>query len=142
MILLWNSRQSVRLLAGVAAGAFVFAATACVREAFSSDSARIESAHQDTRAPAGSHKKSPANHDHDPCCATLRTVVTQHPGLLLAGASQPLLQRIPLPSAYLIRSVDLSFAPSGLSPPAREPIPVRLFYRTTFASHAPPAFLA
>lgn len=136
----WSSRQSVRLRAGVVVGAFVFATNYCVLETFSSDSARTESTHQHT--PADHHEESPSNNDYDPCCATLQAVVTQQPSLLLAGASQPLLQKIPLQSADITRSLDFSLAPSGLSPPVREPTSARPFYRTAFASHAPPAFLA
>ncbi|GEM_PF-5010848 len=141
MTLRWDTQErSARLIAWIVVAVFVLATNYCAYETVTNGHARADGDYQ--RAPAGHHDESSSSHDHAACCVTLQAVVTQQPSLLLAGASQPLLQEIPLQSVHLIRSVDLSLAPSGLSPPAREPTPARPFYRTTFANHAPPAYLA
>ncbi len=95
------------------------------------------------------HHEGPSGHSHnegvptpkdqsDPCCSTLQAVVTPPFNLLIVAGPQPLFQEVPLQSPNGVRVADLSLAPSGLSPPARAPTPARPFYRTTFASHAPP----
>ena len=132
-------KQGVRVLAWVAGTAFLLATHYCICEAFSSSRGHVDSSHQ--HAPASHHDESPSNHEDDPCCATLQAVVTPHSALLVAGP-QLLFQEVPLQAANIVRLADLSFAPTGLSPPAREPTSARPFYRTTFASHAPPIHLA
>jgi len=129
----------MRFTAWFASGAFLLATNYCVCEAFSGDHAHAESSHH--HAPAGHHDESPSDHEYDPCCSTLQAVVTPHSNLLLTAGSQLLFQEVPLQSANVARVASLSLAPSGLSPPAREPTPTRPFYRTTFANHAPPVRL-
>ena len=133
--------QSMRLFAWIAAGAFVLAANYCICEAFSSD-AHEKASHQ--HAPAGHHdEEPPASHTQsDPCCATLQAVLPTLSHLPLPLASHSLLSDLTVQSVDVLGLADLSFAPTGLSPPAREPTPARPFYRTTYANHAPPAHLA
>lgn len=133
------SRASMCLTAWIAGGAFLLASNYCAGEAFSSSHGHTDSSHQ--HAPASHHDESSSNHEDDPCCATLQAVVTPHSTLLAAGP-QLLFQEVPLQAAQIVRLIDLSFAPTGLSPPARAPAPSRPFYRTTYANHAPPVCLA
>ncbi len=135
---------STRLLAWVAGGAFVLATNYCLCEALSRHTHQdaLGASHQ--HAPVGHHdEKVPASHTQsDPCCSTLQAVVTPQTGVMLSGASGPFFQDVPLLVVAHVKYADLSLAPSGLSPPARVPTPARPFYRTAFASHAPPGSLA
>ena len=141
MSALSNRSRWVPIVAWVVGGAFVVATHYCVCEALNSDHAHADRSHE--HAPGGHHDETPSNNAYDPCCATLQAVVTPQASLLLfAPGSQTLFQEIPLQSNNVARFVDVPLAPSGLSPPAREPTPTQPFYRTTFASHAPPVCLA
>jgi hypothetical protein len=137
----FTAPQLMRPFAWIAAGAFLLAANYCICEAFSSD-AHEEASHQ--HAPAGHHdEQAPASHTQsDPCCATLQAVLPTLGHLQLPLASHSLLSDLTVQSVDVPGFADLSFAPTGLSPPAREPTATRPFYRTTYANHAPPVRLA
>jgi len=130
----------MRLLAGIVGGAFFLAVNYCACEAVAHEHPDQASSHQ--HAPAGHHDESPSNEEYNPCCTNLQAIVTPQLSLHLATISHQLFQAIALPVADAVSLADLSLAPSGLSPPAREPTTPRPFYRTTFASHAPPVSLA
>ena len=131
-----------RLVACDTGVAFLLATHYSVCEVFAGGAAQAEASHQP--ATFGLHDEgTPSSDTHaDPCCATLQAIVTPSTSLVFAGASQPFFQDITLSVIAHVRFADLSSASSGLSPPARAPTPARPFYRTTFASHAPPVCLA
>ncbi len=140
MVSFQMSRASMCLTAWIAGGALLLASNYCVCEAFSSR--HTDSSHHQHAPTSSHHEESPSNHEVDPCCSTLQAVVTPHSTFLLVAGPQLLFQEVPLETASIVRLVDLSLAPTGLSPPAREPTSARPFYRTTFASHAPPVCFA
>ena len=75
------------------------------------------------------------------CCATLHAVPTSKVDV----TQRSLIQRIN-PITVEVFGRDFPIPParsaSGWSPPERGPTPLTPFYRTTYANHAPPAFLA
>jgi len=135
-----SAKLSVRFLTGVMGGAFLLATNYCICEAFSHT--HTDSSHQHSSSGHRDESTPTPEQGYDPCCTTLQAIVTPQASLLLAGTWQPFFQHATLPVVDDVRSADLSLAPSGLSPPARAPTPSRPFYRTIFASHAPPAHLS
>ena len=130
----------------VCAIAFVWASNYCNVEAFSSHHSDDHSAHQ-TADPAhhDDGSSTPGQHheeDADFCCTTIQAVVASRLDFSLSKASTPLLHALPLQSFWSEALPVPSRTASGLSPPPQELPPARPFYRTTFASHAPPIYLA
>lgn len=143
---MFRVRRSNRLLipgiAAVAAFAFLLASNYCVSEAFTGEHAHPESSHQHTST--GHHDdKTPTSQDQsDPCCSTLLAAVSS-PGIFQIASSTPtLLTFLASLGAEVVLRTQLTTVPSGLSPPAQAPPPRLPFYRTAFASHAPPVCLA
>ena len=140
-------RSVLVLLCGVT---FLAAANHCGLEACAGHPADSEGAHPQAHSeePAEHHhgESSPA-HDSCPdeqvmCCSSL--YATPFPkieiksgwvrtGLLEAADVSGFFSRISPTSANMT---------TGLSPPLHELIPRVCFYRSTFASHAPPVFLS
>ena len=89
------------------------------------------------------HRESQdAHHQFDPCCSMLQAIAAAPSDLVLAKTPPSILHTLlllPVPGSL---SIARSSVPTGLSPPACAPIPKALFYRTTFASHAPPSAVA
>ena len=140
---MWRTHApSSRLLVWAVGAVFLLATRYCVCEAFAGGFSHAESSHQ--HATPGRHDDGAPTSDtaSDPCCATLQAIVTPQTTILLSAASQLLFRDVALPAVSRFDSANLSLAASGLSPPAREPTRSRPFYRTTFASHAPPVCLA
>lgn len=129
---------SSRPLVWVVGAAFLLATNYCLSEAFAASHTPSESSHH--QAPSGHHDEgSPASGTQDdPCCTALQAILTPQPSLQLAATTHQLFQAMAVQAADAVRCADRSLAPSGLSPPPREPTPTRPFYRTTFANHAPP----
>ena len=145
-----HSRQRKPLkgwVAIVCSVAFLGASNYCNVQAFAEQSASHHDMHQ---AAAANHHHdeetpTPAQHHEDcsvSCCSAMQAVVT--PRVEYRFAASPIWQFHPLvlESLWLASFLEPSRTASGLSPPAREPTPVTPFYRTTFASHAPPICLA
>ncbi len=121
--------------------AFFAASNYCVLETLAAHPAPAEgSHHSDT---AGHDSGIPARGDDgELCCIALQSVLLPATDLHLARPNVP------------VHSLSASEAPCpklpitspgstiGWSPPERGSPPATPFYRTTFASHAPPAFLA
>ena len=116
-------------LACLCSVAFLLANQYCALEAFAE--------HHDEHAPA-----VPGHHDEAvQCCAVMQAVVASRANLHVA--SSPAWQLHPLAFESVFVSVfEPTYAASGLSPPTQESPPAKPFYRTTFASHAPPVHLA
>jgi len=134
-----RNRFLVPGIAAVAAFAFLLANNYCVCEAFSGEHSHAENA--DQHAAASHHDESSSNNAYDPCCSTLQAIGTSQAALILDGPAQ-LFFHVIRPQHLQLASIELPLTASGLSPPAREPTPVQPFYRTTFANHAPPIYLA
>lgn len=133
-------------LALVCSVGFLGAAQHCTLEAFASHPTEHHGA-QHVSAGAQPHEESsaPAQHDQEctvSCCAAMQAVVTSTIDWQPAWHPAGHLRLAVLRSPQLEASLKLARTMSGLSPPPREPTPARPFYRTTFASHAPPVVLA
>ena len=137
-----KNRFLVPGIAAVAAFAFLLAINYCVCEAFSADRAHSEPSQQ--HSPAGHHDdNAPASQDQsDPCCATLQAVASSTRTPQVASFTLSSFPFVVLLGSEIAPRTQRAAVHSGLSPPAREPPAQALFYRTTFASHAPPARLA
>ena len=140
--------QSIRWLKVVSARTaivvsftFLTATNYCSLEAFAE---HVESSHHHEEASPRSHDEGSSipDHDQDSCCATLQAIVTPTTNLHLVHPSAAALSFLALSTSGTTTLIDVAHVASGLSPPAREPTPTVPFYRTTFASHAPPIFLA
>ena len=85
------------------------------------------------------HDEQPAHH-HDEtasaCCKTIQAVVATPAQLSLHTVW--LAHALPTESLWTGSLVESLRLASGLSPPSREPPSKLPFYRTVFASHAPP----
>lgn len=133
---------SMRLIVWVMGGAFLLATNYCICEVFTNHT-HADASHQ--HAADGHHhdEGSPtSNTQYDPCCATLQALVPIRSAGHLIDVSDQTVRTAALPVVHFAHVADLSKAPSGLSPPAREPTTTRPFYRTTYANHAPPVYLA
>lgn len=141
-------RNSIRAwFAILCSVAFFGASHYCNLEAFAAHPAHSESARH---AASSAHhddesSSTPADHHEDEsvaCCAAMQAVTTPKVDFHLASSPAWPLHPLALESSLIPSLLEPSRTPSGLRPPAREPPPVRPFYRTTFANHAPPASLA
>lgn len=126
--------------------AFIGAVNYCNIEVFAAHPAQHHDAHQAASTEHHDEDSSAPTHHHDEdsvsCCAAMQALVTSKSDFSLASSSAWQLHPLPLPSLRLASFLVSSRTVSGLSPPAREPTAVRLFYRTTYANHAPPVRLA
>ena len=101
---------------------------------------------------ADHHEMATAEHDHDAhdeqsaphhdetaaaCCKAIQAVVATPTHINLHTIR--LAHALPMGSLWTGSLVEPLRLASGLSPPSREPPPKLPFYRTAFASHAPPA---
>ena len=126
-------------LAIVCSVAFVLASNYCNIEALAGDGAHHETTgeHHNENAPASGHDEATV------CCDALQAVLASKLDVRLCPVtswlSHPLALKSLRPDALLVEAAHLA---TGLSPPTREPTPRTPFYRTTFASHAPPVRLA
>jgi len=143
-----GKRQPIRVwFAVVCSVAFFGASNYCNLEAFTAHSAHGESSHH-AAAPTHHDEESssaPVNHHEDEsaaCCAAMQAVTTPKADFYLTSSSAWQLHPLVVESSWITSLLEPSRTASGLSPPVREPPPARPFYRTTFASHAPPAYLA
>lgn len=84
----------------------------------------------------------PGKNNSVTCCAAMQAVTAPKADFRLASNSAWQLALPALQPAWLAAFLEFSRTASGLSPPAYEPIPARPFYRTAYANHAPPRFLA
>ena len=120
---------------------FLLATSYCSVEALLTHSAQDE--HASHHQPTDHHDEDSRTPSHDQattCCVTLQAVLASKVEFsLYRVAGIPSVDFESLRPATLIA---LSRFAHGLSPPTREPPPARPFYRTTFASHAPPVQLA
>lgn len=139
-----HGRAACAILCSVA---FVGASNYCNVEAFAAHPAHSKgfhdaasSAHHDDES-----SSTPADHHEDAlvaCCAAMQAVTTPRGDFHRASSPAWQFQPLVLESSWFSSLLEPSRTASGVRPPAREPTPARPFYRTAFASHAPPAFLA
>ena len=127
----------------VAALALFFAVNYCNVEAL------VPHAHSDA-----SHQPMASSHHHDEdtapyhhadtaaCCETIQAVTASTLAIQLRPMSPWMLVACDGESVWSDALIESPGLASGRSPPARAPTPKLLFYRTTFASHAPPVPLA
>lgn len=135
-----RQRVLISCIVAAAAASFLLAANYCSCEALMDGHSGRAGAHHHDRAGHHDHDgDQPSNDRSDPCCSTLHAIPTPLARLLLTTPSQTLLLRLPASAVAPLALALLTQAPTGLSPPAPAPWPQRPFYRTTFASHAPPA---
>ena len=124
--------------------AFFWAMNYCNVEAFTAHSP--DSQTSDQTAPAERHDgDSPApNHRNEAvmCCTAIQAIMASRFEFQLSSSATWQLHPLVPQSLWLVSLLEPSRTTSGLSPPTREPTPAGPFYRTTFASHAPPAYLA
>ena len=148
MTMRWNERQTSlnTWMAVVCSAAFLGASNYCNLEAFTAHLTRCHETHQSAATKDHDEESSIPTHHHDEgsvaCCAAMQALATSksefNPASHLTWQLYPLAPHSLQWASFLAPSR----AASGLSPPAREPTPARPFYRTTFASHAPPICLA
>ena len=147
MIRLSESRKPLsRWLPIVCSVAFLGAINYCTLEALAAHPAQSHDSHPSASTKHHDDESSTPAHHHDQdsvsCCLAMQAVVTSkipfHPTSNLAGQLHPWV----LQSAWPGSRLENTCTANGLSPPTREPTPARPFYRTTFASHAPPVYLA
>lgn len=138
-----RARQT-QVCAWIAMVAFSVAINYCAWEAFATPPAQNESSHHHETSdhhPEGEHPTE--SHDEVAgCCETLQAIITSK---LDTTAGVVVTQPLDHPRFNvrpLVSLLESSCSTSGRPYPAREPPQERPFYRTTFASHAPPAFLA
>ena len=118
------------LLACLCSVVFLLASQYCALEAFAE--------HHDEHAPA-----APGHHDEaGQCCAAMQAVVVSRANIHIASSPAWPLHPLALESVWLVSIFEPSHAATGLSPPTQASPQARPFYRTTFASHAPPVYLA
>jgi len=126
--------------------AFFGAVNYCTIEAFAAHPAQHHDAHQSASTDHHDEESSTPTHHHDEnsasCCAAMQALATSRSDFNLASSPAWHLQPLPLQSSWTTALLEPSRTASGLSPPAREPTPARPFYRTTYASLAPPVRLA
>ncbi len=138
-----RQRLFIAGIAMAAATSFLLAENYCACEALSDDHPHSASTHHHEAAGHHHHEDGHSSDGQaDPCCSTLQAIVAPQVNLHFTLPSQDL---FPCPSAEAVEAITfagLIRVSTGLSPPAREPTPHRPFYRTAFASHAPPICLA
>ena len=121
--------------------AFLLASQYCALEAFAAPHEHGQhdaSEHHDEHSPA-----IPGHHDEAvQCCAALQAVVASRASVHLVSSSVWQLHPFALQSIWLVSLLEPAHAASGLSPPARALTSTLPFYRTAYASLAPPAYLA
>ena len=125
--------------------AVVWAITYCNVETFVPHATASEGSQHHASSDHAAPELPPSDHHDDSTlhCETILNVVTAQ-RLEVHVSSRPTGVLRPLVWAGLESNalLELPHVASGLSPPTREPPPARPFYRTTFASHAPPVCLA
>ena len=130
-------------IAIAAAATFLLAANCCAYEALAHERPHSDGTPYHEAAEHHHHEdRTPSDDQHDPCCSTLQAIVAPQVNLHLTLPSQDLFPGPAAEAVEAITFVGLIRVSTGLSPPAREPTPCRPFYRTAFASHAPPICLA
>jgi hypothetical protein len=137
-----RNRRVITGLAAVAALAFAVSMHYCVCETFAGSHPQADASHQHDPSSHHDTEHSSPGSQSDPCCSTLLAITTPRENFNLVGSSAPVLQARLLHTPSLTPLVELSMAPTGLSPPPRAPTPRLPFYRTTYANHAPPVRLA
>ena len=140
-----HSRASL-WFAVVCAIAFLGASNYCNVEAFAAHPTPRQEAHHSATAEHHDEQSTTPAHHHDDgslaCCSAIQAITASKFEFRLASAFAWQFHP-PAPQSSWFASVpEPSRTASGLSPPAREPTPARPFYRTTFASHAPPVSLS
>ena len=128
-----------RFMAWIAVGcsvAFVGASNYCNLEAVAAHPAGHQH-DEESSTPAHHHEEGAGV-----CCSAMQAITTSKFDCHLASSPAWQLPPLALQSVWLVSFLEPSRTTSGLSPPAREPTPARPFYRTAFASHAPPVCLA
>lgn len=125
---------------------FIGAVNYCNIEVFAAHPAQHHDAHQSTSTEHHDEDSSAPTHHRDEssvsCCAAMQALAASKSDFNLASSPAWQLQPLALQSSWLASFLEPSRTASGLSPPAREPTPARPFYRTTYASLAPPVRLA
>lgn len=138
----WGQRKNpARWGAAFCAFAFLTASHYCALEAFAAAPAHHEdSSHAEGH---GHGAGLPANGDDgELCCIALQAILLPKSDLSFARSDAPVFQLPALETQWPELPAHLPRAASGLSPPIRDPVPSAPFYRTTYASHAPPVCLA
>lgn len=146
MIQRWIARQP-RLNIGIAlvAGVTFWAATNyCLLEALTTHPVHNENSHHSDQDHYPNKGLPRSGADEDLCCATLQALLPSKEEPHFSSLTGFLSNALALPA---LRPAALTFTnpsriASGLSPPTPETVPRPAFYRSVFASHAPPVFLA
>jgi hypothetical protein len=126
-------------VAVISAFAFLAAANYCTLEALAAHPAADETSHHSDSHDAGVPARGD---DGELCCMALQAILQPKTDFGLARSDALVFQLPALQARQPELPAHLFRVTSGLSPPIRDPAPRTPFYRTTFASHAPPAFLA
>jgi hypothetical protein len=126
--------------------AFFGAGNYCTLEAFAA---------QPSQACETPHAAIPEHHDEGPsapthhsdagavaCCSAMQAIAASRVDFRLTPTPAWQLHPFALQPSRFVSLLEPSRTANDLSPPPREPTPARPFYRTTFASHAPPVSLA
>ena len=127
---------------------FLVAGSYCNLEAFIPHSHSDSPTHHGSAAEHHEHPASvPSHDDHeqeasDICCEAIKTVVVPTVTLELPQFAHELLHPYVAVAVWSGAFVESHRLATGLSPPTRAPTAQQPFYRTTFASHAPPVSLA
>ncbi len=134
------------LIAAFSAVAFFLASNYCNVEAFVPHAHPEESpshAAADRHDPHGDSTPNHDNHDETTfCCDTIQAITASRFDVQLHPITNWILTSLELKSIWVDSLIGLPGLASGLSPPARAPTPTVPFYRTAYASLAPPAHLA
>ena len=145
MLLKWF-KISTSEIAVVCSFAFLAASNYCNLEAFAEPTHHHPSSHQSASAEHHEDGASTPSNQHEEhsvfCCSAMQAVVASRLSYQLASSSVWQLHPLILESVWLVSVFAPTRTASGLSPPTQESPPARPFYRTTFASHAPPVSLA
>ena len=141
-----SQKSFTKKIAIVCSVAFLGAINYCNLETFAAHSTQSHDTHQSAATEHHDEESSTPAHHHDEgsvaCCAAIQALATSKSDFNLASNLVWQLHPLVLHSLQLASFLAPSRTESGLSPPTREPPQTRPFYRTTFASHAPPIFLA
>lgn len=130
------------LIAGLSAGVFFFAINSCNAEALIPHAHADQSHQHASSEDQHDHRTAPAHDDASLCCTTIQAIAASKLNVQLSPLTKWLLVSLDVQSLGTSLLVESAGLTSGLSPPPRTTIPALPFYRTTYASLAPPAHLA
>ena len=137
-----TQRTSLPLIAGFSALAFFFAINYCNAEALIPHAHADQSSQHASSEDQHDHHTTPAHDDASLCCNTIQAIAASKLNIQLPPLTQWLLVSLDVKSLGTSLLVESAGLTSGLSPPPRPAFPALPFYRTTYASLAPPAPLA